>query len=283
MRGAFQSIFSSDTLRSVVVSALTAGATQSINLDTFGLEDLGTNSEFVTTLLERSLDGVIRSGISSTIGGTDFSDAVFANLRFAATDTLLAATQTVIGDLTDGVGANDLPVMNMLLHAVAGGIASEALGNDFTAGVVAALASSATASSGLFEGLEPNQISAISQLIGGVAALIAGGDGNEVGLGAHVAQSAAINNYLTHANLNDMMSELRNCQASEGGCSEEEERLIAYKWQNVAVANDKALVAICADTACVEEMLSPRVEFHDDIATELRNLSPTVFNILHAT
>ncbi|AXO14571.1 hemagglutinin repeat-containing protein [Thalassospira indica] len=282
MRGAFQSIFSSNTLRSIVISALTAGATHSINLDTIGFDELGQTPEFVSSLLEKSLDGALRSGISSVIGGTDFSDAIVANLRFAATDTLLSSTQTVIGDLTDGLGASDLPVANMVAHALAGGLAAQVLGNDFATGAVSALASASVANAGWFDGLEAHQISAISQLVGGVAALIAGGDGSEVGLGAHVAQSAAINNYLTHANVNDMMSELRSCQASEGGCSDAEEREIAYKWLNVAVGNDKTLAATCSDLACVQAMLGQKVDLFSNKAAELQSLSPTVFSILHS-
>jgi len=97
MRGAFQSIFSSNTLRGIVVSALTAGATDSINLDTFGLEELGENSEFITTLLENSIDGVIRSGVDSAITGSDFSDTLVGNLRLAAASTIGASLAAEIG------------------------------------------------------------------------------------------------------------------------------------------------------------------------------------------
>ncbi|KEO58789.1 hemagglutinin repeat-containing protein [Thalassospira permensis] len=97
MRGAFQSIFSSNTLRNIVVGALTAGATQSINLDTFGFEDLGKSPEFVTTLLDNSIDGVIRSGIGSAITGEDFSDSLIGNLRLAAASTIGASLAAEIG------------------------------------------------------------------------------------------------------------------------------------------------------------------------------------------
>ena len=97
MRGAFQSIFSSDTLRSIVVSALTVGATETINLDTFGVAELGENSEFITTLLENSIDGVIRSGVDSAITGSDFSDTLVGNLRLAAASTIGASLAADIG------------------------------------------------------------------------------------------------------------------------------------------------------------------------------------------
>ncbi|MEO1538675.1 MAG: VENN motif pre-toxin domain-containing protein, partial [Pseudomonadota bacterium] len=108
-------------------------------------------------------------------------------------------------------GANDLPVANMVAHALAGGLAAEAVGGDFAAGAASGLASSVAANAGLFDGLSPEQIAKVSEVIGGTAALLAGGDARDVNQGATTSQSAALNNYLTHAQIKEFEADLKAC------------------------------------------------------------------------
>ncbi|MEM7776377.1 MAG: DUF637 domain-containing protein [Pseudomonadota bacterium] len=148
--------------------------------------------------MQRNLvHSVVRASVGSAITGENFADT-FKNV---AVNDVLSATHATIGDLTDGTGANDLPVANLIAHAFVGGLAAEATGGEFAAGAASGLASATAAQSGLFDGLSEQQIAVVSQLIGATAALVANGDAGDVYQGATAAQSAAFNNYLTHAQI----------------------------------------------------------------------------------
>lgn len=277
---------SSENLRSLATAVVTAGLVAGIT-EVSGLgKPLAANAtlaERTTQALQRNLiRATVSSAVSTVIEGGDLDDKLLASLRSGGVNALLGAVQTKIGDLTDGVGAKDLPVANMLAHAVAGGLAAEAAGGDFKAGAAAALASAVAANADLFTGLSKDQVSGVIQLLGGVAAVIASdGDADAVNQGAAIAESAALNNYLTHANVKDMTAELKACQTKVGGCSESEQIAIAQKWAAVALQNDKLLAATCADLACVDQALSQAVQWYSAEASALRDLSPTAFNILH--
>ncbi len=241
------------------------------NFDNFGPE-----------LVRGAVHAVVRSGLTAAIQGGKFDRLLLDGLKQVAVNQVLAGVQGAIGDLTDGLGVNDLPVLNMIAHAIAGGLAAEATGGKFAAGAASALASAIAANAGLFSGLDPKQLSAVSQLIGATAALVARGSATDVNQGAAIAQSAAINNYLTHQNLKDLKAELLACKAKPSGCSKEEQRRLAEKWRRISLENDRLLAATCSDTACVAAAMAQKVGFFQGYR-EIAKLSPLVARFLHGT
>ena len=224
---------------------------------------------------------MVRAGLSTAIQGGRFDKQLLENLRGVGVSQVLAGVQGAIGDLTDGTGARDLPVMNMIAHALAGGLAAKATGGKFEAGAAAALSSAIAANAGLFSGLSQNQLSAVSQLIGAAAALLAGGDGADVNQGASIAQSAAFYNYLTHENLKDLLAELKACKAKPTGCSQKERARIAEKWRRISLENDKRLALLCADWTCVAAALKQKVDRfqgYDAVASVDKQVASYLYN-----
>lgn len=89
--------------------------------------------------------GTIGAIIDTAINSGRIGDSLVASLHTAAVRDVVAVTQGAVGDLTDGMGANDLPVMNMVAHALIGGLASDASGGKFAEGAASGLASAAVA------------------------------------------------------------------------------------------------------------------------------------------
>lgn len=202
---ALKQLGSMDTVKGLATAMVTAGMIQSLGLDKALSTDTSklTGAELKMTQFANRLkigiaEGVVSSTVNSAINGTPLDDNLKSALASAGVNSLLATTQNIIGDITDGTGANDLPALNMVAHALAGGLAAEALGNDFKAGAASGLASAMAAQGGAFDDMEPEQIAAVSKLIGGVAAAIANGDAESIVQGASIASSAAINNHAMH-------------------------------------------------------------------------------------
>ena len=239
-------------LEAAAFSGVSAGLTSGINLDIpessplndaliSGLGNPQGPQLTVAGILEGALDGSISSGLSSAVYGTDFADGFSASLVQTVTNLALADAQFEIGGLFTDANGNPInggegSAGHMLLHAIAGCAAAEATGADCAAGAVGGIAQSIfVGTDPALAGLSDYEIQKRAELFGAVAGLLAsGGNAENVASAAAVAQSAALNNYLSHTEASLLVGskrELEDCQ-STGECSDQEiadlEKTITY-------------------------------------------------------
>ncbi len=288
---------SSANLRSIAAAIITAGVTQGLDAGFYdgakGLyQEVGlvntnipqTFEHLHTNLINNAVRGAVSATIRTAIEGGDIGDAVLSSLQSVGVNTVLSSVQTSIGDLTDGVGANDLPLANILAHSVAGGLAAEALGESFASGATAAFASAVAANAGLFDDLfagdspqeRAQKIGQIGQLIGGTASFLvsSGRSAGAVNLGASIAESATLNNYLTHAELKKFEEEYNDCDGNTV-CK----LRLQQVYEQISQQNTNALKACGTDNACVIKHL-----YKISQASELsRNLKLIGVNERHGT
>lgn len=260
---------SAQNLRSIAAAIITAGVTQGLDAGFYdGAKGLYQEAGLVSTnipqtfehlhtnLINNAVRGAVSATIRTAIEGGDIGDAVLSSLQSVGVNTVLSSVQTSIGNLTDGGGANDLPLANILAHSIAGGLAAEALGESFASGATAAFASAVAANSGLFDDMfagdspqvRAQKIGQISQLIGGTASFLAssGRDAGAVNQGASIAQSATLNNYLTHAELKEFQEKYEGC-AGNLTCK----LRLQYAYEQISNQNTAALEACGTDNSCV--------------------------------
>ncbi|MGX5728772.1 DUF637 domain-containing protein [Metapseudomonas otitidis] len=199
---ALKETFSGDSLKNAAVAGVTAGLTES-----FYDGVLKTKTNPVTgkvTVDLSSLEGIGRfAGNQALQGGTsavlnkalgrdvDFKDA----LQTALFNTIAAAAFNAVGDHTKDVLADGSPG-KVAIHALVGGLLSEATGGDFASGALAAGANEALIEdlNALVKGNE-TLLQMASQLVGILAAGITNGDPENT---AWVTKNATQYNYLLH-------------------------------------------------------------------------------------
>ncbi|MGR2741106.1 DNA/RNA non-specific endonuclease [Billgrantia sp. Q4P2] len=159
-----------------------------------------------------------------------------------------------VGDFSHNRFANGSPE-KIALHALAGGLAAEAMGGDFRTGAMAAGANEA-----LVEyldsqlGSDPETrthfLTTASQLVGIVAAELVNGDVHQ---GAEIAAQATRYNYLRHDQLAMARAELADCNG-ESHCMEE----VVERYQDLSQEQHKAAVEACSTdlAACQEHSLA---------------------------
>ncbi|MGY4495844.1 two-partner secretion domain-containing protein [Pseudomonas sp. TE3610] len=154
--------FSSSNLKSVAISSLAAGATSYVDAKYFtaadgassggskvittGVQNPGystamlNGSDLEQTLLRSGSNALISAGITTAIGGGSFTSNLASAATSEAIDLGAAEANKAIGDLKPAFSEK------VVLHALLGGLISEAKGGDFESGVIAG---------GAAEGLTP--------------------------------------------------------------------------------------------------------------------------------
>ncbi|WP_313025159.1 two-partner secretion domain-containing protein [Pseudomonas lopnurensis] len=204
-------VTSSDALKGYVTSALTAGFTSGVLDSAYGVT--GDDINKVTKGFELSkagdiakfgsylgAQGAVQAVAQTALQGGSLSD----NLQTALTGQVYHLMQAVAfnaaGDFADGKWADidwkDGSAEKIALHAVVGGLLSEATGSDFATGALAAGANEALVEqfSGLIKG-DKNLELMVSQLIGVAAATATGGDPAKA---AELAKNATAYNRQLH-------------------------------------------------------------------------------------
>ncbi|WP_249979059.1 HNH endonuclease, partial [Vreelandella olivaria] len=156
-----------------------------------------------------------------------------------------------VGDLANDHLWQEGDPQKIALHALIGGSISEAMGGDFATGALAAGANEA-----LIEHLaelvakDATWLVAASQVVGIVAAELAGGD---VAIGAEVAGQATRYNYLSHQQLTTANEELAACNG-DSACMAE----VVDRYQALSQQQDEAGYAACVDdlVACQQHSLA---------------------------
>ncbi|WP_298837956.1 VENN motif pre-toxin domain-containing protein [uncultured Salinicola sp.] len=161
--------------------------------------------------------------------------------------------------LADGEGGK------IALHALAGGLAAEATGGDFSTGAAAAGANEA-----LVEQLDtlvandPQLLVAASKLTGLMAAGLVDGD---VAQGAEIAGNATTYNYLTHRQVAKYVEEAKDCEA-RGDCDQVQE-----KYRQLSLDQQDELIEACAgDRQGCAARYQPLVEDSQRFREELDKL-----------
>ncbi|WP_037316942.1 DUF6862 domain-containing protein [Ruegeria halocynthiae] len=220
----------------------------------------------VAGILEGALDGSISSGLSSAVYGTDFSDGFSASLVQTVTNLALADAQFEIGGLFTDANGNAInggegSAGHMLLHALAGCAAAEATGAECAAGAAGGIAQSIfVGTDPALVGLSDYEIQKRAELFGAVAGLLAsGGNAENVVAAAAVAQSAALNNYLSHTEAalrSDLVDKLLSEECQSGGCEEDLSKL--RELNELDLQRDADFAAACgagsASSECRNEL-----------------------------
>ncbi len=216
------------------------------------------------SVLEGAFDATLSTGLSSAVTGSDFREGLTTSLVRSVVALGLADAQNRIGNIFEG-GANggEGSLRHALLHGIAGCAAAEASGADCGAGAAAGIAGAIY--SGLQKAPELDEFGGDqeayqaaynvwrsdlleqAELIGATAGyLFSGGDADNVSVATTVGTSAVANNYLTHAQLSALESEIL-------ACSEEEAcvRNVVGRYTEISAEQQHRLAMCGTDIACM--------------------------------
>ncbi len=269
-----EELASGDSIRGLITAMVSAGLGSQL-VDAAGLSGPLAEGATFTDIAIRDLQAdLIRASVSATvdvaINGGDLGEALFDGWTNAMVMGGLSIVQNEIGDLAFENGIAEGSITHVLAHAVAGGLAAEALGQDFADGAlgaaIAALASTTIGESGLSDA---RQIE-LQNLIATAAVLIAS-DGDTAGasLAGAVAGSLQENNYLNHAEAiarREALDALWACNDS-GECSDAEIAALQQTYQELQELDeqrDTALREACQDlysSGCAVQLQSLNAAF----------------------
>ncbi len=212
---AFKETFSSDSLKQSLIAGASAGFVNYASGNWFGAQsDPVTNKVSGPSVVPHWNDpaaigrfgtiqlagGAVRGTLSEALGQGSFKDAMKGSLF----DVMQATAFTGVGDFGNAFKLQDSGLSKTALHAVVGGLLSEAMGGDFKTGAMAAGANEALIvaldRSPLLSGNDPAEhdrlVNAASKLVGLLAAASVDGD---VAMGSEIAGNAQSYNRKLHA------------------------------------------------------------------------------------
>ena len=218
-----QDVTSSDSLKNYATGALTAGFTAGVLDPAFGVSgdnvnkvtkgfDLGSATDIGRFAAYSGAQGVAQAGVGTALQGGSLNKNLGSALSSQLQRTLQAVAFNAVGDYSKDQQWADSGAQKVALHALVGGLLSQAGGGSFATGALAAGANEALVStlSKAVEG-EPGLLLAASQLIGIAAAGATGGD---VQKGAEIAKNATAYNYLNHHEADDLIKDLKGCRGA---------------------------------------------------------------------
>ncbi|MDR0191806.1 filamentous hemagglutinin N-terminal domain-containing protein [Pseudomonas yamanorum] len=212
---AFKETFSSDSMNQALIAGASAGFVNYASGNWFGAQsDPVTNKVSGPSVVPHWNDpaaigrfgtiqlagGAVRGTLSEALGQGSFKDAMKGSLF----DVLQATAFTGVGDFGNAFKLQDSGLSKTALHAVVGGLLSEAMGGDFKTGAIAAGANEALIvaldKSPLLSSSDPAEhdrlVNAASKLVGLLAAASVNGD---VAMGSEIAGNAQSYNRKLHA------------------------------------------------------------------------------------
>jgi uncharacterized membrane protein YeaQ/YmgE (transglycosylase-associated protein family) len=200
-----QQLGSSDSLKVLALSMVTAGALQ--GLSDYLPKDIASataKSPFTDQLTKNLINNAASATIRSALTGTSLEDNLKSSIVDAIITTGMAQGANAIGDAASAGKINEFG--RAVAHAVAGclaGAAKAQSGDGCSAGAVGAVVGELAAqfyNDGT--GTEPKKdTTAFAALMSGVAGALVGGDAKSVNLAASTGANAAANNYLNHPEL----------------------------------------------------------------------------------
>ena len=216
----------------------------------------------------QTLQGGTSMLLSKALGQGGNASDVLKNALF---NTLAAASFNAVGDYTLGV-FDDGSLPKIAIHAMVGGLLSEATGGDFKTGALAAGASEAlVVELGQLVKGDENLLVMSSQIVGVLAAASQkDADAQSIEKGRWVAQQAILYNNLNHAAAEKLLKEIKDCRAA-GGCSESKLKSILGKYESLSAERSNAINA-CGTRACVDKILNSSIRMDDPVSQELLGL-----------
>ncbi|WP_350613805.1 HNH endonuclease [Pseudomonas sp. HY7a-MNA-CIBAN-0227] len=211
---ALKETFSSDSMKQSLIAGASAGFVNYASGNWFGAQsDPVTNKVSGPSVVPHWNDpaaigrfgtiqlagGAVRGTLSEALGQGSFKDAMKGSLF----DVLQATSFTGVGDFGNAFKLQDSGLSKTALHAVVGGLLSEAMGGDFKTGAIAAGANEALIvaldKSPLLSSSDPAEhdrlVNAASKLVGLLAAASVNGD---VAMGSEIAGNAQSYNRKLH-------------------------------------------------------------------------------------
>ncbi|MDE1465492.1 DUF637 domain-containing protein, partial [Spartinivicinus poritis] len=212
--------FSKDSLKNIASSGLSAGlltgyVNPALGVDVTAKLNLKNISDIKQFVIQQTAEATTKAFVNSAIYGGDLGDNVSHGLVNAASNIASGLAFNAVGDLAEeypGLLPNGSP-QKATLHAIVGGLLSEASGGDFKSGAIAAganeiLIEQLTKSKWFNEGKREVKVEALSQLIGVTAASLVDGDPEQ---GAQIALQATRYNLFFHEQLLDAAEEIKKC------------------------------------------------------------------------
>ncbi|MGR3890719.1 DUF637 domain-containing protein, partial [Pseudomonas sp. 1152_12] len=255
----FKDVTSSDAMKGYVISGVTAGLTAGLfdgwtgtqtNPST-GAVALNTWTGVGQFAANQALQNSTSTLLSKALGqGGDFGDA----LKGALFNALAAASFNAVGDFTQGKLTDGYPP-KILVHAMVGGLLSQATGGDFKTGALAAGINEAVVGhlDALVHG-DKTLLSMSSQIVGVLAAASQNdADASSIEKGGWIAKNATQYNYLLHHQVVAMLEEL------DSKITDDEKNEVRERYAKIDEDSNKALASVCNNDPKICESLSGRL------------------------
>jgi filamentous hemagglutinin len=236
-----QQLGSSESLKGLALSMVTAGALNGLNnyLPDY-LQNTNAKSPFTDQLTKNLINNAAAASVRSALTGASLEDGLKQSVVDALITTGAAQGANFIGDMASKGKIDEFG--RAVAHAIAGCVAGAAKaqsGDGCSAGAVGAVVGELAAQfyndgTGAAPKIDTVQFAA---LMSGVAGAIVGGDAKSVSLAASTGANAAANNYLNHASAM-RLSALRGQANCDTNCKTEIKTL-----ETLDTANNKALAA----------------------------------------
>ncbi len=257
-------VTSSDAIKGYITSGVTAGLTAGLfdgwtgtkTVSSTGVVSVSPGSLSTWTgvgqfAANQALQSSTSALLSKALGqGGDIGDA----LKGALFNTLAATSFNAIGDFTQGKLAEGYPP-KIIIHAMVGGLLSQATGGDFKTGALAAGINEALVVH-LNDLVKGNKIllSMSSQIVGVLAAASQkDADAKSIEKGGWIAKNATDYNYLLHEQVEKMLEEIDSKK------TEAEKREVRERYAQINEESNKALRAACKDDPKTCESLSGKL------------------------
>nr|WP_288465898.1 DUF637 domain-containing protein [uncultured Pseudomonas sp.] len=253
--GAFKESHSSENLKNYAAAGISAGIVAGVvtphlsgadaaQKHTFG-HDLGTLDGALGYAKQVAANGAVQASVGTAINGGSYKDNLTGALSSQLQNTLQAIAFNAVGDYGHYNGWDDGSVNKVVLHAMVGGLLSEAAGGSFATGALAAGANEAMIKQLDVLAHGDDQLLQMAAQLVGVAA--AGATGGEAQLGADIAKSSATYNFLNHRDVDELGDALEGCQ---GDCEE-----VREEFRKRDAANRARLAACTTDCAQIRDEL----------------------------
>ncbi|WP_208670732.1 DUF637 domain-containing protein [Halomonas sp. TA6] len=174
-------------------------------------------SDIVRFAGQRVTQAAIDAGIRTAIAGGSFGDHLGDSLENAVAHVVSGVLFNAVGDLANEQLWQEGAPQKIALHALIGGSVSEAMGGDFATGALAAGASEALVNELMSDASRAEFSNAAAQIVGIVAAELAGGDVND---GAFIAGQVESYNRQLHTAERELARDL--AESSDGQFTLEE-------------------------------------------------------------
>ena len=244
----------SENVKAMVTAMVTAGVLQGLNTS-LGIEKVNAQSSFPEQLQKNLINQSTSTVLNHAIYGGDLQQQLEQSLKSAFIDTGAAQGANLIGNMKV---QGDLDAFtHKLAHAIAGCAAGAARAGDCSSGALGAVVGEISAE--LYGGDRSNDsidqpgfktdTVNFARMMAGIAVAITGGDAEAINLAAAAGGNAAENNWLNHAD-EEQLKKLKQLQQA-GQCDIDCEKSIAGL-ELLDKVNNRELLNACVNGTAAE-------------------------------